>query len=118
LVTAFIEHLQNVTTNNYDSLTELHTPKIIATAARIKSSVFTSHYLVAASNSGRSPSSEFPECLQPPAHAVSSLADFYTLKTEAIRPSETSVYIRSTRRHIPKDGILHSHQRKNFNNCI
>jgi hypothetical protein len=29
--------------------------------------------------------------LQPPAHAGSSLADFSTLKTEAIRASETSV---------------------------
>jgi hypothetical protein len=28
LVTGFTEHLQNVTTNNYDILTELHTPKI------------------------------------------------------------------------------------------
>jgi hypothetical protein len=45
--------------------------------------------------------------LQPPAHAGSSLADFSTLKMEAIRSSETSVYTRSTRRHIPEDGILH-----------
>jgi hypothetical protein len=37
----------------------------------------------------------------------SSLADFSTLKMEAIRSSETSVYTRSTRRHIPEDGILH-----------
>jgi hypothetical protein len=35
-VIGFSEHLQYVTTNNYDSLTELHTPKI--TTARIKSS--------------------------------------------------------------------------------
>jgi hypothetical protein len=33
----FIEHLLNVTTNNYDSLTELHIPKI--TIAHIKSSL-------------------------------------------------------------------------------
>jgi hypothetical protein len=33
LMSGFIEHLQNVTTNNYDSLTELHTPKIIVIAA-------------------------------------------------------------------------------------
>jgi hypothetical protein len=45
--------------------------------------------------------------LQPPAHAGSSLADFSTLKMEAIRSSETSVHTRSTRRHIPEDGILH-----------
>jgi hypothetical protein len=41
-------------------------------------------------------------------HAGSSLADFSTLKMEAIRSSETSVHTRSTRRHIPEDGILHS----------
>jgi hypothetical protein len=44
--------------------------------------------------------------LQPPAHAGSSLADFSTLKMEAIRSSETSVHKRSTRRRIPEDGIL------------
>jgi hypothetical protein len=52
--------------------------------------------------------------LQLPAHASSSLADFSTLKMEAIRSSETSVHIRSTRRHIPEDGILHSHRRENL----
>jgi hypothetical protein len=45
LVIGFIGHLQNVTTNNYDSLTELHTPKITVTTADF--SVFTSHCLVA-----------------------------------------------------------------------
>jgi hypothetical protein len=30
------------------------------------------------------------------------------LKMEAIRSSETSVHTRSTRRHIPEDGILQS----------
>jgi hypothetical protein len=44
--------------------------------------------------------------LQPPAQAGSSLADFSTLKMEAIRSSETSVYTRYTRRYIPEDGIL------------
>jgi hypothetical protein len=43
--------------------------------------------------------------LQPPAHADSSLPDFSTLKMEAIRSSETSVYTRSTRRHIPENDI-------------
>jgi hypothetical protein len=38
LVIGFTEHLQNVTTNNYDSLTELHTPKITVTTGYIKSS--------------------------------------------------------------------------------
>jgi hypothetical protein len=36
----------------------------------------------------------------------SSLADFSTLNMEAIRSFETSVHRRSTRRHIPEDGIL------------
>jgi hypothetical protein len=51
---------------------------------------------------------------EPLAHAGSSLADFSTLKMEAISSSETSVYTISTRRHIPEDGILHSHCRKNL----
>jgi hypothetical protein len=38
----------------------------------------------------------------------------YTLKKEAIRSSETSVKKISTRRHIPEDGILHSHCRDNL----
>jgi hypothetical protein len=38
--------------------------------------------------------------------ADSLLADFYTLKLEAILSSETSVYTISTWRHIPEDGIL------------
>jgi hypothetical protein len=48
--------------------------------------------------------------VQPPAHAGSSLADFSTLKMEAILSSETSVYTRSTRCPIPEDGILHSYR--------
>jgi hypothetical protein len=38
LVIGFIDHLENVATNNYDSLTELPTPKITVTTARIMSS--------------------------------------------------------------------------------
>jgi hypothetical protein len=34
------------------------------------------------------------------------LTDISTLKMEAIHSSETSVHTRSTRRHIPEDGIL------------
>jgi hypothetical protein len=52
--------------------------------------------------------------LQPPANAGSLLADFSTLKMEAIRSAETSVHTRSTRRHIPEDGILHSHRCENL----
>jgi hypothetical protein len=44
--------------------------------------------------------------LQPPAHAGSQLADFSTLKMEAIRSSETSVDAISTQRHIPEYDIL------------
>jgi hypothetical protein len=44
--------------------------------------------------------------MQPPADAGSPLADFSTLKMEAIRPSETPVNARSTQRHIPEDDIL------------
>jgi hypothetical protein len=53
--------------------------------------------------------------LQPPAHAGSSLADFSTMKMEVIPSSETWVqFTRSTRRHIPEDGIVHSHRRENL----
>jgi hypothetical protein len=52
--------------------------------------------------------------LQPPAHAGSSRADFSTLKMEAIRSSETSVHRSSIQRHIPEDGILHSHRCENL----
>jgi hypothetical protein len=43
---------------------------------------------------------------KPPAHAGSSLADFSTLKMEAMRSSDTSVHTRSTGPQIPEDGIL------------
>jgi hypothetical protein len=49
-------------------------------------------------------------CLQTPVHAGSSLADFSTLKMEAIRSSETLVQTRPTRRHIPEDGSLQSRE--------
>jgi hypothetical protein len=41
---------------------------------------------------------------------TSSLADFSTLKIEAIGSSEKWVHTRSTRRNIPEDGILHEYQ--------
>jgi hypothetical protein len=48
----------------------------------------------------------FNQHLEPPAHAGSPLADFSTLKMEAIRSSETSVNAISIQRHIPEDDIL------------
>jgi hypothetical protein len=56
--------------------------------------------------------------MQPPVNFVSSLADFSSLKTEAMRSSKTSVYTRCTRRQIPEDGIFHSHRRKNLKTYI
>jgi hypothetical protein len=38
-----------------------------------------------------------------------------TLKLEATRSSEMSVYNKPTRRHIAEDGILHSHRRESSN---
>jgi hypothetical protein len=38
LVISFTEHLQNVTINNYDSLTERDTPKVTVTTTHMKSS--------------------------------------------------------------------------------
>jgi hypothetical protein len=65
LVIGFTEHFQKVTTNNHDSSIVLHTQKITVTTSHIKSSVFTTRCLVAASNDGRSPSFVFPNCPQP-----------------------------------------------------
>jgi hypothetical protein len=56
--------------------------------------------------------------LQPPAQAGSSLADFFTLKMEEIHSSETSVYTRSTQRHIPEDGILLTESWLLTNDCL
>jgi hypothetical protein len=41
-----------------------------------------------------------------------------TLKMEATRSSETSVYNIPTGRHIPEDGILHSHRHENLKSYI
>jgi hypothetical protein len=54
-----------------------------------------------------------------PPHAGSSLTDFSTLKMEAICSSKTSVHFTgSTWRHIPDDGILHSHRCENLKSYI
>jgi hypothetical protein len=45
---------------------------------------------------------------------VPSFLIVFTFIMEAMRPSETSVPTRSTRRHIPKDGIFHSRRRDNL----
>jgi hypothetical protein len=61
-------------------------------------------------------SRKLPAIYEPEGREIgSSLADFSTLKVEAIRSSETSVQsTRSTQRHIPEDDILHSHRRENL----
>jgi hypothetical protein len=41
-----------------------------------------------------------------------------TLKMEAIRYFETSVHTRSTQRHIPEDGFLHSHRCENLKSYL
>jgi hypothetical protein len=81
LVIGFIEHLQNVTINNYVSLTELNTPKITVTTAHIKpSQFFPNRCSVAASNGGRSPYSGFPNCPRPQLQHLSThwLTDWLT----------------------------------------
>jgi hypothetical protein len=40
------------------------------------------------------------------------------MKMEAIRSSEKSVQTRRTQRHIPEDGIFHSHRRENLKSYI
>jgi hypothetical protein len=49
---------------------------------------------------------------------VSSLLILYTLMTEAIHSSETSIHTRAAWRHIQEDGFLHIHRRENFKSYI
>jgi hypothetical protein len=55
LVIGFTEHLDNVTTNNFDSLTELHTPKITATTAHSLLSVLCLHQSLPGDGSQKCP---------------------------------------------------------------
>jgi hypothetical protein len=43
-----------------------------------------------------------------------SMSILATLIMVAIRSSELLLFTKATRRHIPKDGILHSHNRENL----
>jgi hypothetical protein len=52
------------------------------------------------------------------ADVVSGSLIQFTLMMETLRFSETSYPTRATRRHIPGDGILHSHRRENFETYI
>jgi hypothetical protein len=74
MVIGFIEHLQNVTTNNYDSFTELHTLKITVTTYSTHNVflVFLSRCFVAASKGGCSHSSGFMNCPRPQLPASNS----------------------------------------------
>jgi hypothetical protein len=67
MVIGFSELLQLVTTSKDYALTILHTSQITIGHTRSSQSVtvFTSHCLVIASNSGCFPSSGFPNCPQP-----------------------------------------------------
>jgi hypothetical protein len=47
------------------------------------------------------------------ANVVASWPILVILMIEAIHSSETPVLTRAIRRHIPEDGILHSHHREN-----
>jgi hypothetical protein len=52
------------------------------------------------------------------ANVVPSPPILVTLTIEGVYSSGTSTLTRTTRRNIPKDGILHSHRRGNLKSCI
>jgi hypothetical protein len=52
------------------------------------------------------------------ANVVPSSLILFTLMIEAKRSTATSVLTKSTRRHIPGDGILQSHCRENLKSYI
>jgi hypothetical protein len=52
------------------------------------------------------------------ANVVPSSPILFTLMMEMIHSSEISVLTRATRRHVPKDGILHCHRRENVKSYI
>jgi hypothetical protein len=78
----YCTRIQLATTNNYDNLTKLHAPTISVTIAHKVFSVFTSRYLLTASNGGRSPLCEFPN--YPRTHLPASHFSQMQLSTDSI----------------------------------
>jgi hypothetical protein len=88
-----IEHLQNVTTNNYDSLTELHSKDHRSYRTDEVFSDFTTRCLVSASSHGHSPSSGFPNCPRPQHNCTSQMTQQLNVRV-TLRPA---VYRQSVR---------------------
>jgi hypothetical protein len=90
LVAGFSEHLENVTTNKYGSLTQLHAPRITSYRTQKLFLIFLSRCLVVAFNGGRSPSSGFPNSHRPqlPAFHFSQLQLSTNTESESESESE------------------------------